>query len=148
MQIQDWSRGISGSALFSNQSISPSLGEYPIDLDKNNGIQVLKIHHLHGMNATRLTCNVLTRLIWVMLNRHIFTAILKVSQMDISFHKLCSAIKQNYEFNSGNNGIEAKPKEWLLELTNISVKHHRKDYKKGTGNFLKKLNIINCQSSI
>jgi len=101
---------------------------------------VMKIHYSHSMNATRLSCLILIQLIWVVVNWQILTAVQMSTGLEISFHKLCQTLcgrgmKLTIEILKNRE----KLKEWLLKLIGISVRFHKKEYKKGTENLLIKL---------
>jgi hypothetical protein len=106
---------------------------------------VMKIHQYHSMNATRLTCLILTQLLWVMLNWQILRAVRMATGKDISFHKLCQTLSsRSMQLRIEIIKSKEKLKEWLLELIGISVRFHKKEYKKGTENLLNKIYSIRC----
>jgi len=101
---------------------------------------VMKLHQFHSMNATRLTCVILIKLLWVLLNWQILALVRRVSGSEISFHKLCQTLtSRSLQLRSETLKNRQKLKEWLLEIVGISLRFHLKEYKKGTENILIKL---------
>ena len=108
---------------------------------------VLNIHQVHAMNATRLTCVLLIRLIWVMLNWHILCAIRETTKLNISFHKLCrTLVIRSMKLTMEMLQSVQKLKQWLADLVPLSIRFHEKEYKKGTEDLLIKLNAIHCNT--
>jgi len=93
---------------------------------------VMKLHKIHPMNATRLECIILIKLLWVMLNWTFFNQLKNLTQMDLSFHKLVNTLQ-------GRSKILSLPVlqnsqlliEWLTDLYRISKVFHEKEHKKG-----------------
>ncbi|CAD5273032.1 MULTISPECIES: IS4 family transposase [unclassified Imperialibacter] len=93
---------------------------------------VMKLHKIHPMNATRLECIILIKLLWVMLNWTFLNHLKRLTQMDLSFHKLVTTLQ-------GRSKSLALPVlqnshllfEWLTGLYRISKVFHEKEYKKG-----------------
>src|SRR5690606_37737359 len=54
---------------------------------------VMKLHKIHSMNATRLECIILIKLLWVMLNWSIWNRIKDYTNKDISFHKFSQTLQ-------------------------------------------------------
>ncbi len=106
---------------------------------------VMKLHKIHPMNATRLECIILIKLLWVMLNWTFFNHLKHITQMDLSFHKLVNTLQ-------GRSKILTLPVlqksqlliEWLTDLYRISKVFHEKEYKKGQ----KKVSDIIAQTSL
>lgn len=94
---------------------------------------ILKIHKLHPMNARRLECVILIKFIWVMLNWSILKLIEEVTFTEISPHKLTrTLISRNQVLNFSIIQNHQLFIQWLHKLFEISIKHHRKEYKKGS----------------
>jgi hypothetical protein len=94
---------------------------------------VMKLHKIHPMNATRLECIILVKLLWVMLNWSILNQIKSYANIDVSFHKLTHTLHSRSKILTPeilqNKGLLYK---WLLGLSEISKAHHLKEYKKGS----------------
>jgi hypothetical protein len=54
---------------------------------------VMKLHKIHPMNATRLECIILIKLLWVMLNWSILNHVKKLTRKDLSYHKLTHTLQ-------------------------------------------------------
>jgi len=92
----------------------------------------MKLDKIHAMNATRLECIILIKLLWVMLNWSILNHVKKLTQLDLSYHKLTHTLQSRSKVLSLsilNN--QDKLIEWLADLYWISKKHHQKEFKKG-----------------
>jgi hypothetical protein len=101
---------------------------------------VMKLHQFQSMNATRLTCVILIKLLWVLLNWQILALVRRVSGSEISFHKLCQTLtSRSLQLRSETLKNRQKLKDWLLDLIGISLRYNQKEYKKGTENILVKL---------
>ncbi|MFN6944956.1 MAG: IS4 family transposase [Cytophagaceae bacterium] len=94
---------------------------------------VIKLHKIHSMNATRLECIILIKLLWVMLNWSIWNRIKDYTNKDISFHKLSQTL-QSRSKRLTPCVLRSKQLliEWLYNLAEISKVHHEKEYKKGS----------------
>lgn len=94
---------------------------------------VMKLHKIHPMNATRLECIILIKLLWVMLNWSIWNQIKDYTNKDISFHKFSQTL-QSRSKRLTPSIIQSKKLliEWLYSLAEISKVHHEKGYKKGS----------------
>lgn len=93
---------------------------------------VMRLHKIQAMNAVRLECILLVKLLWVMLNWSILNQLKEFTNTDLSFHKLSHTL-QSRSRKITLTILEHKQSfyEWLLELAEISLKHHHKEYKKG-----------------
>lgn len=93
---------------------------------------VMRLHKIHPMNATRLECILLIKLLWVMLNWTILNHLKNLTQKDLSFHKLVNTLQ-------GRSKVLTLPvlqnscllTNWLTNLYRISKEFHEKEYKKG-----------------
>lgn len=94
---------------------------------------VMKLDKIHSMNATRLECTILVRLLWVMLNWSILNQIKELTNKDISFHKLARTLQYRSKILTANI-LKNKDLlyEWMQGLGEISKAHHQKEYKKGS----------------
>lgn len=94
---------------------------------------VMNIHKIHAMNATRLECIILVKLLWVMLNWTILNQIKELVNKDISFHKLTGTLNsRSKKLTISILENEDLLYDWLIELGKISIIHHQKEYKKGS----------------
>lgn len=94
---------------------------------------ILKIHKIHPMNALRLECVMLIKFIWVMLNWSLLKLIEDVGKTEISYHKLSRTLmSQSKSLNLTTLQSPPLLLKWLHNLFKISMKHHLKEYKKGT----------------
>lgn len=94
---------------------------------------ILKIHKIHPMNALRLECVMLIKFIWVMLNWSLLKLIEEVGKIEISYHKLSRTLmSQSKSLNLTTLQSPPLLLIWLDNLFKISMKHHLKEYKKGT----------------
>lgn len=104
---------------------------------------IIKIHQLHAMNALRMECVLLMRLIWAMLNWAIFTQIRDVLGQNVSLHKFTQTLHNR---SAGLSWAIMQDKEqlysWLVELCKISNYYHIKEYKKGKENYLNIMKIL------
>lgn len=92
---------------------------------------ILKLHKIHSMNAIRLECIILIKLLWVMLNWSFLRVIEEVTQHEISLHKFTHTIlsrskKLTLDILQNNTLLV----DWLIKMIEISIKHHVKEYKK------------------
>lgn len=93
---------------------------------------VMRLHKIHPVNATRLECIILIKLLWVMLNWTFLNHLKNLTQKDLSFHKLVNTLQ-------GRSKVLTLPVlqnshrliEWLTDLYRISKEFHEKEYKKG-----------------
>ncbi len=100
---------------------------------------ILRLHKIHAMNAVRLECILLIKLIWVMLNWTILKLFEEATGYELSLHKLTRTIVSRA--STLNLGILQSSRlcfNWLAELCEMSLKHYRKEYKRGS----RKLNEI------
>jgi hypothetical protein len=93
---------------------------------------ILKLHNVHSMNAIRLECTLLIKLIWVMLNWSILRLFEEILSCELSLTKLTRTIL-NY---SGNLNLRIFQRcgpliDWLQNMCSLSRSHHLKEYKKG-----------------
>jgi hypothetical protein len=93
----------------------------------------MKLHKIHSMNATRLECIILVKLLWVMLNWSILNQIKEFANKDISLHKLTHTL-QSRSMSITIKILRNKNLlyEWLISLSEISKRYHQKEYKKGS----------------
>jgi len=93
---------------------------------------VMRLHKIHPMNATRLECIILIKLLWVMLNWTFFNHLKNLTQKDLSFHKLVNTLQGRSKVLTllvlQNSHLLI---EWLADLYRISKAFHEKEYKKG-----------------
>ena len=54
---------------------------------------VMQLHKIQAMNAVRLECVILVKLLWVMLNWSILNQLKEFTNADISFHKLSHTLQ-------------------------------------------------------
>ena len=93
---------------------------------------VIKLHKIHPMNATRLECVIIVKLIWVMLNWFILKHLKDVTGQDLSYHKLAHTLQSRAKaltlpiLQSSNQLMV-----WLTDLFWISKHHLEKEYKNG-----------------
>jgi hypothetical protein len=100
---------------------------------------ILHLHKIHAMNAIRFECVLLIKFIWVMLNWSILKLFEEATRYELSLHKLTrTIISQSTTLNLEILQSPGLCLNWLLSLCEISIKHHRKEYKKGS----KKINEI------
>ena len=90
---------------------------------------VIKIDKLHSMNAVRLECTILIKLIWIMLNWSILKILETVSGKDLSFYKLCNTLKSTKAINWKIIERAELIIEWVLYLIK-SITSFEKEYKK------------------
>lgn len=93
---------------------------------------VMKLHKIHPMNAIRLECVVLIKLLWVMLNWSILNHLRELTHQDLSYYKLTHTLQSRSKILTisilqNNNQLV----EWLIDLYWVSKEHHEKEYKKG-----------------
>lgn len=94
---------------------------------------ILKLHKLHTMNAIRLECIILIKFIWVMLNWSLLKLLEQVTACEISLPKLTrTLISRSGMLNKTIMQNQEILISWIVKLGEISSKHHRKDYKKGS----------------
>lgn len=93
---------------------------------------VMQLHKIHPMNATRLECVILIKLLWVMLNWSILNHLRTLTKQDLSFHKLTHTL-QSRSKTLTLSILQNKNKllKWTMDLYCISQQHHEKEYKKG-----------------
>lgn len=98
---------------------------------------ILRLHKIHAMNAVRFECVLLIKFIWVMLNWSIMKLFEEATGYELSLHKLTrTVISRSTALNLGILQSSRLCFIWLTDLCKMSMKHHRKEYKKGS----KKLN--------
>lgn len=93
---------------------------------------IMQLHNLHSMNAIRLECVMLIKLLWVMLNWSILNHLREITGQDISYHKLTHTLQSRSKaltLSILQNSNELT--EWLIDLYWISKQHLEKEYKKG-----------------
>lgn len=94
---------------------------------------VMQVHKIHSMNAIRLECIILVKLLWVMLNWTIVRYLKRLTGLDLSYHKITGTLLSRSKRISS---VILKNKElfteWLTDLCKISERHHIKEYKKGS----------------
>ena len=94
---------------------------------------VMQVHRIHSMNPIRLECIILIKLLWVMLNWSIVYYLKRITGLDLSYHKVTRTISSSSKRISG---VILKQSElfadWLIDLCQISERHHLKEYKKGS----------------
>lgn len=94
---------------------------------------VMQLHKIQAMNAVRLECILLIKLLWVMLNWSILNQLKEFTNTDLSFHKLSHTLQsRSQKITLTILDHKELLYEWLLELAKISLKHHQKEYKKGS----------------
>lgn len=93
---------------------------------------VMQLHKIQPMNAVRLECILLIKLLWVMLNWSILNQLKELTKSDLSFHKFSHTL-QNRSIKITLSILENENLlyKWLLKLSQISLKYHQKEYKKG-----------------
>jgi hypothetical protein len=103
----------------------------------------MKLHKIHPMNATRLECIILIKLLWVMLNWSILNQVKDYTKKDISFHK-CTHTLQSRSKMLTSDTLQNKDLliEWLYGLSKISKAHYVKEYKR------KKKNVGNMSQNM
>lgn len=93
---------------------------------------VMQLHKIQAMNAVRLECILLIKLLWIMLNWSILNQLKEFTNADLSFHKLSHTLQsRSRKITLSIIENEKLLYEWVVELANISLKHHKKEYKKG-----------------
>jgi hypothetical protein len=93
---------------------------------------VMQLHKIQAMNAVRLECVILVKLLWVMLNWSILNQLKEFTNTDISFHKLSHTLQsRSQKITLAILEHKELLYEWLLKLAKISLIHHQKEYKKG-----------------
>jgi hypothetical protein len=93
---------------------------------------VMQLHKIQSMNAVRLECIILVKLLWVMLNWSILNQLKEFTNADISFHKLSHTLQsRSQKITLSILSNKELLYEWLLKLAKISLIHHQKEYKKG-----------------
>jgi len=93
---------------------------------------VMQLHKIQAMNAVRLECVILVKLLWVMLNWSILNQLKEFTNADISFHKLSHTLQsRSQKITLSILEHEEILYEWLLKLAKISLIHHQKEYKNG-----------------
>lgn len=103
---------------------------------------ILKIHKIHSMNSIRLECILLVKLLWIMLNWSILRLLQQVTCKELSLHKLSHTIMSRSKIINATILQDRNLLfEWILEMSVISMKHHIKEYKKGS---LKQEEILAC----
>ena len=72
------------------------------------------------------------KLLWVMLNWSILNQLKEFTNADLSFHKLSHTLQsRSRKITLSIIENEKLLYEWVVELAKISLKHHKKEYKKG-----------------
>lgn len=94
---------------------------------------ILKIHNLHSMNAIRLECIILIKFIWIMLNWSLLNLVQEETRKEISLHKFTHTIISRSKILNASI-LESRNlfSKWLIEMCDISIRHHVKEYKKGS----------------
>jgi len=109
---------------------------------------VLRLHKIHPMNATRLECIILVKLLWVMLNWSILNQIKEYTGQDLSFHKFTQTLQSRSKMLKScilqNKDLLI---EWLYELSEIAKVHHVKEYKKGSKNMWETIGKTCCKAT-
>lgn len=104
---------------------------------------VLCLHKIHPMNAVRLECVILVKLIWAMLNWSLLKLVEQAKGCEISLHRFSRTLTGRSK--ALDLLILQSPGRfvgWLERLCEISDKHHRKEYKKGSKEMREIINII------
>lgn len=93
---------------------------------------VMRLHAIHPMNATRLECIILIKLLWVMLNWSILNQLKGNTHHNVSFHKLTHTLQSRSKMLTISI-LQNRDRlfEWLMDLYWISLVHHQKENKKG-----------------
>lgn len=92
---------------------------------------VLRIDEIHSMNAIRLECVILIKLIWIMLNWTILKMLQSCIEQEISFHKLSQAlINKSQRLTIVIMENKDLLSDWLIKLFN-SMDYCMKENKKG-----------------
>lgn len=94
------------------------------------------------MNAIRLECVVLVKLIWAMLNWSLLKLVEQAKGCEMSLHRFARTLTGRSKAldlpilqSPGRFG------RWLERLCEISGRHHRKEYKKGSKEMKEIINI-------
>ena len=94
------------------------------------------------MNAIRLECVVLVKLIWAMLNWSLLKLVEQAKGCEMSLHRFARTLTGRSKAldlpilqSPGRFG------RWLERLGEISGRHHRKEYKKGSKEMKEIINI-------
>ena len=93
---------------------------------------VLKFDQFHPMNALRLECMILLKLIWVILNQTIFLFMQNFSDIELSFHKVAKTVSQYVRIEMIRIPIELE--KWLTKTASKHLKKYKKEYKNGSKN--------------
>lgn len=91
---------------------------------------VLNIEKFHTMNALRLECMILLKLIWVLLNESIFLFIQNYSNKELSFHKVAKTVSIYVTIQMLKKPNEFK--KWIKKIIHKHIQKFKKEYKKGT----------------
>ncbi len=103
---------------------------------------ILKVNNIHSMNPIRLECIILIKLLWIMLNWSILKLLQAETQRDISLHKLTHTMMSRSKILKLSILRDyLRLYNWLLEMMDISILHHQKEYKR---NCDKMPDIISC----
>jgi len=93
---------------------------------------IIQLHNIHPMNPTRFQCVLLVKLIWIMLNWTLLLLIEQNQLYEISFHKLSRTLVSRSQLLTLKLIQDQRAFfHWLMHLSDISRRHHRKEYKKG-----------------
>jgi hypothetical protein len=94
---------------------------------------ILKLHKIHPMGATRLECVILIKFIWVMLNWSLLKLLEQSTACELSLPKLTrTLLSRSGMLNKTIMENKEMLISWIIKLCEISSKHHRKEYKKGS----------------
>jgi hypothetical protein len=94
---------------------------------------ILKLHKIHPMNAIRLECVILVRFLWIMLNWSVLKLLQEETKKEISLHKFTHTImSRRIMINATILQDKNLLFEWIYKLLEISIKFHKKEYKKGS----------------
>lgn len=109
---------------------------------------ILSVHKTHSMNATRLECQLLVKLLWVVLNWSILKLAEETTKREMSLHKFTRTLMAR---SKGLDMALFQDKErlmgWVHKLISISMFHHKKEYRKSLDEL--PINILKrCKSAI
>jgi len=107
---------------------------------------ILGVHKVHSMNATRLECHLLVKLLWVILNWSILKLAEETSGLEMSLHKCTRTIMART--NSLTMSLlqdKERLMDWVHRLINISIVHHKKEYRKSVEEL--PINTLKCCKS-